>query len=117
MSRGRSTLAAEGGRPRALVATGTGRSPPTTNVMTMFWRKLPSLCSVAVSVEAPSCRGEISKRALLLDLPARGMRSGRTLSAILKSALSSWTVTSTSSTPAGKSDASAKGAVVSDSAR
>src|SRR5450631_3389498 len=58
----------------------------------------------------------MSNRALLLDLPVRGTRSGRTGSATLKSALSSWTETSTSSTPSGKIDASAKAAVVSASA-
>ena len=82
----------------------------------MVCRKLPSLCSVAVSSEAPSCRGEISKRALLRDLPERGTRSVRIGSEISKSALSSWTVTATSSTPSGNSDASAKGAAASASA-
>ena len=82
----------------------------------MLCRKLPSLCSVAVSDEAPSCRGEISKRALLRDLPERGTRSGRIGSGMSKSALSSCTVTAVSSTPCGKSDPSANGAAVSASA-
>jgi len=38
--------------------------------------------SVAVSVAAPSWRGELSKTALLCDLPERGTRSGRVWSAM-----------------------------------